>query len=103
MSICSIEDVAANTAKPFWFQLYVMRNRGFVERLIGRANETRCSALVVTLDLPLAGQRHKMLRNGLSVPPIPTVTNLIDMAMKPRWCLNMLRTLERETVIKPAR
>jgi L-lactate dehydrogenase (cytochrome) len=95
LSICSIEDVAANATKPFWFQLYVMRNRGFVERLIGRANEARCSALVVTLDLPMAGQRHKMLRNGLSVPPIPTVTNLIDMAMKPRWCLNMLRTRRR--------
>ena len=95
MSICSIEDVAANATKPFWFQLYVMRNRGFVERLIGRANEARCSALVVTLDLPLAGQRHKILRHGLSVPPRLTATNLIDMAMKPRWCLNMLRTRRR--------
>ena len=95
MSICSIEEVAANTTKPFWFQLYVMRNRGFVERLIGRANEARCSALVVTLDLPLAGQRHKILRHGLSVPPRLTATNLIDMAMKPRWCLNMLRTRRR--------
>jgi L-lactate dehydrogenase (cytochrome) len=95
LSICSIEEVAANTTKPFWFQLYVMRNRGFVERLIGRANEARCSALVVTLDLPLAGQRHKILRHGLSVPPRLTATNLIDMAMKPRWCLNMLRTRRR--------
>jgi isopentenyl diphosphate isomerase/L-lactate dehydrogenase-like FMN-dependent dehydrogenase len=83
MSICSIEDVAANTIKPFWFQLYVMRNRDFVERLIGRANEAQCSALVVTLDLPLSGQRHKDLRNGLSVPPRLTIANLIDMVMKP--------------------
>ena len=87
MSICSIEDVAANTTKPFWFQLYVMRDRGFVERLIGRAQEARCSALVVTLDLPMIGQRHKDLRNGLSVPPRLTIANLIDMATKPRWCL----------------
>jgi len=95
MSICSIEDVAANTKKPFWFQLYVMRDRGFTERLIGRANEARCSALVVTLDLPLAGQRHKVLRNGLSVPPRLTIANLINMVMKPTWCLNMLHTRRR--------
>ena len=95
MSICSIEDVAANTKRPFWFQLYVMRNRGFTEQLIGRARESQCSALVVTLDLPLAGQRHKVLRNGLSVPPRPTIANLIDMAMKPKWCLEMLRTRRR--------
>jgi L-lactate dehydrogenase (cytochrome) len=92
MSICSIEDVATNTTKPFWFQLYVMRNRDFVERLIGRAKQAQCSALVVTLDLPLAGQRHKVLRNGLSVPPRPTIANLINMVMKPKWCLEMLRT-----------
>jgi L-lactate dehydrogenase (cytochrome) len=95
MSICSIEDVEANATKPFWFQLYVMRNRGFVERLIGRANQAQCSALVVTLDLPLAGQRHKVLCNGLSVPPRLTIANLIDMAMKPKWCLEMLRTRRR--------
>jgi L-lactate dehydrogenase (cytochrome) len=95
MSICSIEDVAANTKKPFWFQLYVMRNREFVERLIGRANEAKCSALVVALDLPLAGQRHKVLRNGLSVPPRPTIANLVNMALKPKWCLKMLRTRRR--------
>jgi L-lactate dehydrogenase (cytochrome) len=95
MSICSIEDVAANTKKPFWFQLYVMRNKGFTERLIGRANEAHCPALVVTLDLPLAGQRHKVLRNGLSVPPRLTIANLINMTMKPRWCLNMLCTRRR--------
>jgi L-lactate dehydrogenase (cytochrome) len=92
MSICSIEDVAASTKKPFWFQLYVMRNRGFVEWLIGRANEAHCSALVVTLDLPLAGQRRKSLSRGLTVPPRPMIANLIDMAMKPKWCLKMLRT-----------
>jgi L-lactate dehydrogenase (cytochrome) len=95
MSICSIEDIAACTKKPFWFQLYVMRNKGFVESLVGRANEARCSALMVTLDLPLAGQRHKNLRNGLSVPPKLTATNLIDMATKPKWCLEMLRTRRR--------
>ena len=95
MSICSIEDVATNTTKPFWFQLYVMRNRDFVERLIGRATQAQCSALVVTLDLPLAGQRHKVLRNGLSVPPRLTIANLINMVMKPKWCLEMLRTRRR--------
>jgi L-lactate dehydrogenase (cytochrome) len=95
MSICSIEDVAANTTKPFWFQLYVMRNRDFVERLIWRATEAKCSALMVTLDLPVAGQRHKDLRNGLSVPPRPTFANLIDLALKPKWCLEMLRTRRR--------
>jgi L-lactate dehydrogenase (cytochrome) len=95
MSICSIEDVATNTTKPFWFQLYVMRNRDFVERLIGRAKQAQCSALVVTLDLPLAGQRHKVLRNGLSVPPRLTIANLINMVMKPKWCLEMLRTRRR--------
>jgi L-lactate dehydrogenase (cytochrome) len=95
MSICSIEDVAANATKPFWFQLYVMRNRGFVERLIGRAKQAQCSALVVTLDLPMTGQRHKVSRNGISVPPRLTIANLIDMAMKPKWCLEMLRTRRR--------
>ena len=95
MSICSIEDVEANATKPFWFQLYVMRNRGFVERLIGRAKQAQCSALVVTLDLPMAGQRHKVLCNELSVPPTLTIANLIDMAMKPKWCLEMLRTRRR--------
>jgi L-lactate dehydrogenase (cytochrome) len=95
MSICSIEDVAAATTKPFWFQLYVMRNRSFVERLIARANQARCSALVVTLDLALSGQRHKDMRNGLSVPPRLTIGNLIDMARKPGWCLKMLRARRR--------
>jgi L-lactate dehydrogenase (cytochrome) len=95
MSICSIKDVAANTSKPFWLQLYVMRKRGFVERLIDRAKQAQCSALVVTLDLPLAGQRHKVVRNGLSVPPRLTIANLIDMAMNPKWGLGMLRTRRR--------
>lgn len=95
MSICSIEDVAANTTRPFWFQLYVMRDRGFIERLIGRAKQAQCSALLVTLDLPLAGGRHKIFRNGLSVPPRLTVRNLIGMAVRPKWCLEMLRTRRR--------
>src|ERR1700741_2664966 len=96
MSICSIEDVAANTTKPFWFQLYVMRDRGFIERLIDRAKAARCSALVLTLDLQVLGQRHKDLRNGLSAPPKLTLPNLINMATKPRWCLGMLGTPRRQ-------
>ena len=95
MSICSLEEVAASTTKPFWFQLYVMRARGFVERLVARAKEARCSVLIVTLDFPLAGQRHKDLRNGLSVPPRLVIASLADMATKPRWCLDMLRTRHR--------
>ncbi|MBO0734447.1 MAG: alpha-hydroxy-acid oxidizing protein [Methylocapsa sp.] len=95
MSICSLEEVAASTTKPIWFQLYVMRARGFVERLIARAKEARCCALIVTLDLPISGQRHKDLRNGLSVPPRLAIAGLADMATKPRWCLNMLRTRRR--------
>jgi len=92
MSICSIEDVAANTSKPFWFQLYVMRDRGFMERLIDRAQAAKCSALVLTLDLQVLGQRHKDIKNGLSAPPKPTLANLINLATKPRWCLAMLGT-----------
>ncbi len=95
MSICSIEDIAANTTKPFWFQLYVMRDRAFVERLIRRAQRVKCSALVVTLDVQVIGQRHKDIRNGLSTPPKLTIANLIDMASKPRWSLGMLRTRRR--------
>jgi len=95
MSICSIEDVAAHTDKPFWFQLYVMRDRAFVERLIRRARDARCSALVVTLDLQIIGQRRKDLRNGLSAPPRPSLANLFDLARKPKWCLGMLRTRRR--------
>jgi L-lactate dehydrogenase (cytochrome) len=95
MSICSIEDVAAATTVPFWFQLYVMRDRDFIERLIDRAKAARCSALVLTLDLQILGQRHKDLKNGLTAPPKPTFVNLIDLATKPRWCLGMLGTKRR--------
>src|SRR5665213_1092933 len=87
MSICSIEDVAANTDKPFWFQLYVMRDRDFIERLIDRAKAAHCSALVLTLDLQIIGQRHKDLKNGLSAPPKLTLANILNMMSKPRWCL----------------
>ena len=96
MSICSIEDVAAATTKPFWFQLYVMRDRDFVARLIERAKAARCSALVLTLDLQILGQRHKDLKNGLSVPPRLTLAHLLQMAARPRWCLGMLGTPRRE-------
>ena len=95
MSICSIEDVAAHTKTPFWFQLYMMRDRDFMERLIDRAKAARCSALMLTLDLQILGQRHKDLKNGLTTPPKPTLANLIDLATKPRWCLGMLGTRRR--------
>jgi L-lactate dehydrogenase (cytochrome) len=95
MSICSIEDVAAHTSAPFWFQLYVMRDRDFIERLIDRAKAARCSALMLTLDLQILGQRHKDLKNGLSAPPKPTLANLINLATKPRWCMGMLGTKRR--------
>jgi L-lactate dehydrogenase (cytochrome) len=95
MSICSIEDVAENTDAPFWFQLYVMRDRDFITRLIERARVAQCSALVLTLDLQVMGQRHKDIRNGLSAPPKPTLANLMNLATKPRWCLGMLRTKRR--------
>jgi len=96
MSICSIEDVAAATKAPFWFQLYVMRDRDFSERLIDRAKAAGCSALVLTLDLQILGQRHKDLKNGLSVPPKPTLGNWINLMTKPRWCLGMLGTKRRQ-------
>ncbi len=95
MSICSIEDVAANTTKPFWFQLYVMRDREFVGRLIDRAKAARCSALMLTLDLQILAQRHKDLINGLSAPPRPTLRNILNLMTKPRWCLGMLATQRR--------
>lgn len=95
MSICSIEDVAENTDQPFWFQLYVMRDRGFIDRLIDRAKAAQCSALVLTLDLQILGQRHKDIRNGLTTPPKMTIPNMINLATKPRWCWNMLRTKRR--------
>lgn len=90
MSICSIEDVASVTSKPFWFQLYVMRDRGFVKELIQRAKNAKCSALVLTLDLQILGQRHKDLKNGMSVPPKLTLANVIDLATKPAWALRAL-------------
>jgi L-lactate dehydrogenase (cytochrome) len=95
MSICSIEDVAAATTEPFWFQLYVMRDRDFIGRLIDRARAAGCSALVLTLDLQILGQRHKDIKNGLSTPPKMTLRNIIDMARHPRWCLGMLGTSRR--------
>ncbi|MBP1313744.1 MULTISPECIES: alpha-hydroxy acid oxidase [Herbaspirillum] len=90
MSICSIEDVASVTTKPFWFQLYVMRDRGFVQSLIDRAKAAKCSALVLTLDLQILGQRHKDLKNGMSVPPKLTLDTLLDLASKPGWALRAL-------------
>ena len=95
MSICSIEDVAEHTSRPFWFQLYVMKDKGFVERLINRAKAAKCSALVITLDLQILGQRHKDIKNGLSSPPKPTPRNLMNLATKPYWCWNMLHTKRR--------
>ena len=97
MSICSIEDVSQGTdGYPFWFQLYMMKDRAFMERLIERAKAARCSALVVTLDLQILGQRHKDLKNGLSAPPKLTIPNMINIATKPRWALGMLGTPRRE-------
>jgi L-lactate dehydrogenase (cytochrome) len=95
MSICSIEDVAEASPEPFWFQLYVMRDRDFVKRLIDRAKAAKCSALMLTLDLQVVGQRHKDIRNGLSAPPRMTLANLANLASKPRWCLNMLSAKRR--------
>ena len=95
MSICSIEDVAANTKKPFWFQPYMLRDRPFMERLIERARAARCSALVLTLDLQILGQRHKDIKNGLTAPPKPTLANILNLLTKPRWCLGMLGTKRR--------
>jgi L-lactate dehydrogenase (cytochrome) len=91
MSICSIEDVAGGVEKPFWFQLYVMRDRGFAASLIERAKAAGCSALVLTLDLQVQGQRHRDLKNGLAVPPKLTLGTALDIMMKPGWALNVLR------------
>lgn len=96
MSICSIEDVARHAGEGFWFQLYVMRDRDFIERLIDRAKAAHCGALVLTLDLQILGQRHKDLKNGLSAPPKLTLPNIINMMTKPRWCLGMLGTSRRQ-------
>ena len=92
MSVCSIEDVASVTKKPFWFQLYVMKDREFVKNLISRAKAANCSALVLTLDLQILGQRHKDLRNGLSTPPRFTPKHIWQMVTRPRWCMGMLGT-----------
>jgi L-lactate dehydrogenase (cytochrome) len=95
MSICSIEDVARHTDQPFWFQLYVMRDRAFIANLINRAKAARCSALVLTADLQILGQRHKDIKNGLTVPPKPTLPNLLNLATKLRWCAAMAKTPRR--------
>ena len=92
MSICSIEQVAAATTKPFWFQLYVMKDRDFIAALIERAKNAGCSTLVVTLDLQILGQRHRDIKNGMTAPPKLTLKNLINMALHPRWCMGMLGT-----------
>lgn len=92
MSICSIEDIAANTTAPFMFQLYMMRDRDAMARMIERCKAAKCSALVLTLDLQVIGQRHKDLKNGLTAPPRPTITNIINLSTKLRWCLGMLGT-----------
>ena len=96
MSICSIEDVAKHAGEGFWFQLYVMKDTGFIERLIDRAKAANCGALVLTLDLQILGQRHKDLKNGLSAPPKLTIKNMINIATKPRWALGMLGTPRRQ-------
>jgi L-lactate dehydrogenase (cytochrome) len=96
MSICSIEDVAAASPVPFWFQLYVMRDEAFVDAVIERARAAKCPALVLTLDLQILGQRHRDIRNGLTTPPRLTVPNMINMALHPRWSLAMARTPRRQ-------
>lgn len=95
MSICSIEQVRAATDTPFWFQVYVMRDRGFTRELISRAREAGCSALMLTADLTVQGQRHREIKNGLAVPPKVTLRNLFDIASKPRWAWNVLRAPSR--------
>lgn len=96
MSICSLEDIATHTGRhPFWFQLYMMRDRNFMASLIERAKAANCSALMLTLDLQVMGQRHKDIKNGLSTPPKPTLRNLLNLATKPYWCLGMSRTKRR--------
>jgi L-lactate dehydrogenase (cytochrome)/glycolate oxidase len=92
MSICSIEDIAENTSAPFWFQLYMMRDRDAMATMIERVRRAKCSALVLTLDLQVIGQRHKDLKNGLTAPPRPTLRNILNLATKPRWCLGMAGT-----------
>jgi L-lactate dehydrogenase (cytochrome) len=91
MSVCSIEDVAQATGKPFWFQVYVIRDRGFIKELIARAGAAKCSALVLTVDLQVLGQRHRDVKNGLTVPPEIRIRNVLDIATKPAWALSILR------------
>src|SRR5260370_9548313 len=95
MSICSIEDVAANVEKPFWFQLYVMKDRGFIKALIERAIAAKCSALVLTVDLQVIGQRHADIKNGMTVPPEWTLSKFFDFASKPAWVAGVLRGKRR--------
>lgn len=95
MSVCSIEDVAAHSPTPFWFQLYVMQDEDFVDALIERARRAKCSALVITLDLQVLGQRHKDLKNGLTTPPKLTLPNILDIMTKPQWAFGMLATPRR--------
>ncbi len=92
MSICSIEDIAQHTRAPFWFQLYMMRDRDSMARMIGRARDANCNALMLTLDLQIVGQRHKDLKNGLTAPPRLTLPNILNLMTRPRWCLGMART-----------
>ena len=96
MSVCSIEEVQSKTRDPFWFQLYVMRDRDFIDRLIKRAKEANCSALMITLDLQVMGQRHKDIKNGVSVPPKINLPNILNLITKPKWCLGMLGTKNRK-------
>jgi L-lactate dehydrogenase (cytochrome) len=95
MSICSIEDIAASVDKPFWFQLYVMKDRGFIKALIERAIAAKCSALVVTVDLQVIGQRHQDIKNGMTVPPEWSLSKLVDFATKPTWVSGVLRGKRR--------
>ena len=92
MSICSIEEISKNVKTPFWFQLYVMKDKDFIRSVIERAKNANCKALVVTMDLPVLGQRHQDLKNGLSAPPKFTLSHLFQLAKRPRWCLRMART-----------
>ena len=95
MSMCSIEDIAQHTQAPFWFQLYMMRDRDAMARMIERCKVAQCSALVLTLDLQVIGQRHKDIKNGLSAPPRPTLRNILNLLTKPRWCMGMAGTSRR--------
>ncbi len=95
MSICSIEQIAQETKAPFWFQLYIMKDKEFVKSIIKRANEAKCHALVLTMDLPILAQRHQDIKNGLSAPPRLSINHIIQLVSRPKWCLNMLRTRNR--------